>query len=787
MTSYYNYDIVSTGEKVPLEYDWKDKVEEKKSKNNSGNNKHPQKAELSKEKLKRFNLVIRSLGTAIKDSLLYTPEHPVFNFAMKNLKTSLNKWFLDEGKMDLGISKDNLLLDGLYIKEEDTFYNEVADYLHSKGIITLSILKDIHIDELVEFFKFLKNDAKTIREKGGILKSIPSTPNLKIKEIDYSSLLGSAREQVTTEEKKIQQSLYSVAEESKKGKLPESKLEFLVDFLENPQRSASALNKLYKEAVAKLEGEETVKSIREAIARIREYFKKDTGENAKKLRADLAHVITRLNPDLVIRLFEQATIDGKNFDLAQEITKDFSDEFIAGFIESLVSGEGALNENLLKVFDKLTPGEDKAANIAPMIVDRLFGKGLLNVDTFSKLQESIKEIFKMHPDSNFMSEMYKMTVETFVDKKTGTPISAARLYPLVREFMKSTTEENQRKEKIRLLINIIWLEDDPSGFKKFSARLTDIFPEILDSKNTESIKEILELFTERLRPEQQKNIQINSELKAILAKIITREIIEKIISFIPEKDNKGLEEIVYILSKTKNNSADSLIDMFVSEKDPLRRYKFRSVISMMKGDISQEIARKMEDCHSSAARDLFEILKGTDPEKARLIAKRLIWHKDTQMRLEALEWFDPKTQDEKNSIFEIFKKEKNKEIQNKTLITLIKTKDKTIIDKLFKYTERSFFKSEFLLKLVELCGQLKMQETLPHLKRVLLKRLLFNTKKTDELRVASAVSLRQIGTAEAMELIKKGLNDKREPVRRTCNIIMELKRNEKEKPLKEGR
>jgi len=61
---------------------------------------------------------------------------------MKNLKTSLDKWFLDEGKMNLGFSKDNLLLDGLYIKEEeDTFYSEVADYLHSKGIISLSILK----------------------------------------------------------------------------------------------------------------------------------------------------------------------------------------------------------------------------------------------------------------------------------------------------------------------------------------------------------------------------------------------------------------------------------------------------------------------------------------------------------------------------------------------------------------------------------------------------------------------------------------------------------------------
>ena len=74
---------------------------------------------------------------------------------------------------------------------------------------------------------------------------------------------------------------------------------------------------------------------------------------------------------------------------------------------------------------------------------------------------------------------------------------------------------------------------------------------------------------------------------------------------------------------------------------------------------------------------------------------------------------------------------------------------------------------------------------MPYLKKVLFKQILFNTKRWDDLRVASVVSLRQIGTAEAMELIEKGLSIKRAPVKRMCNIVMELHKDGVEEP-KEG-
>jgi hypothetical protein len=742
------------------------------------------KAELSKEKLDLFNLIIRNFRTTLKNSVLYNPGHPVFDFSIKNFMISLDKWFLAEEKINLGFSERNILLDGLYVEEKNEIYQEVANYMHMRGVVALSLLKDVDEKELTQFFSFMKNDIKDIRDKGGVSKNIPSTPHLKIKEIDYGALLESVKETGVVAEGDIWQSLSEIVEESKQGKLPESKMEFLADFLKDPERSASVLNKIYKDAVTALKDDEAAEDIRGTIAKLYEYFENNSSENIKETSEDVAGIISKLDPALIMKLFEEAKIDGKEYDLAKEITKNFSNDFMAEFISTLIASEESVNENLLKVFDRLMPGEEKSGNVASMVADRLFEKKLLNADALSQLQVSIKEIFKANPTSSFMSQMYKMTVDTFVGKKTGIPDTARKLSPLVKEYVRSIDIGRLKGEEAAILINIVWNEDDSLEFRKFSEKLLDIIPEVLDLKDAKTIREIFELYLERLRPEQQRNKKIDQEAKNFLKKIIANETISRAISFIPEVDGEGLEDIVYVLKNTKGTSIGLLMDAFVLEKDQSRRDRLSAVLSRMKKDASGEIERRIEYCEPPMARDLFKVLKESDPEKAHMLTESLLGHKNHKMRIAALEAFDPGTEKEKDDIYNIFRKEKNRAIQDKAMAVLLRTQDKKVVEKLFRSTQMNLLKQNPILKLVELCGQLKVRESMPYLKRIFLRRSIFYTKKNDELRVASAVSLRQLGTTEAMELIEKGLNDRSNAVRRMCNIILEL---EKEEPKKDER
>ncbi|MGB2599788.1 MAG: hypothetical protein WBB86_07740 [Candidatus Omnitrophota bacterium] len=729
----------------------------------------------TQEQIDLFDLIIRNLSLAIKNSALYDMSHSICVASIKNFKECLDKWVVDEGKLEIGITHDDIFLDGSPVKEEkDARYTELADYLHMRGIISLNFIKGISEKELSDFFSYIKKDRRIIRKEGGVLENMPETPNLQVKEIDYSALLDSTKGAPVTEEAEVWQSLFKVAEESREGKLPEGKSEFLEGFLEDGKKSANMLNKVYHEAVEKLQDEETLEEIRDTVAKICVYFEKYDTPHSKALKVKLMNIVSQLHPDLIGMLFEKTVVDERDFNLANEITKDLSDSFVAEFIESLISSDDTFNENLLKVFEKLAPGKSRASNVVSMVADKLFSKRVLNPEVLTQMQTSIKEIFKNHTDSDFMSQLHKITVDAVINKKMDTLVYVAKLSPMINKFVQSIEEGRLKKEEIWLLLNILWLEESPEEFKKFGEKLLEILPELLDGKETVRLKEMVEFFTEKMRPEQKENEQIAEEAKALMNKIMSKESRDEIISYVPDADSKELDDIAYMLSKSEESSAGMLINGFISEKNPAYRNKFRTIFSTMKEEIVKETIDRMEYCDPSVVRDLFSILAEYSPDKAHLIAKKLMRHENARMRWEGLDVFKPVSDDEINSVFELFKKERNEEVKKKAASVLLETRNPEVIDELFKCAEGRFFISKFFITLVELCGNMRVQESFSNLKRLFLKRPFFTTKNRNNLRVASISSLARLHTEEAMELVRQGFKDKSETVRKMCEIILRL-------------
>lgn len=729
---------------------------------------------ITKEQIQLFDVIIASFRVALKNSVFYAQDHPIYGFSIKNFKTSLDKWFLIEDRLHLGISQDNLFINGTTIKEKDSRYSEVANYLHIRGLSALTILRGIDLEELTDFFNVIKNDRKTIRKKGGVQKNIRTDRHIKVKALDYSALLGSAKGGGVSEEEKIWKFLFDTANEAKGGGLPESKVEFLINFFTDANKSAMTLNKVYREAVDQLQDETAANEIRDTIMKICQYFEKESSTKSREIKVKLMNVIGQLDSDLINILFERTVEEDQDFDLVESITKDFSESYIAEFIGSLLSQEDTFNENLLKLFDKLAPDSEKANNVVSMVADRLFSQRIVNPDTLSKLQMAIKDIFKRHPESNFMNQIYKITVDAVINKKIETLVYMAKLTPLINKFVQSIEEGELKKEELWLLLNILWLENEADEFKKFSEKVLVILPEFLDTKDTRRVKEIVEFFAEKPRIEQKKDKKMIKEIKEGLKKVTNNETVNSIISMIPEAGKKDLDDIGYILRKAESRSPKLLVNAFLEDKNPAHRDKFRLIFFTMKNAISKEVVERFEYCEPYHVRDLLLILKECAPGKAHLMSKKLISHKNAQIRLEALEGFIPKDQKEMYSVFKLFKKEKNMGVKKKAAIVLLNTKNKEMIDKIFKYTGRSFLRRKFLLQLIDLCGQLRVQESFMHLRNLFLRWSIFNMRKRDDLRVSVVTSLARLHSDEAMKLVKNGLNDRSKRVREMSEIVMEL-------------
>lgn len=714
---------------------------------------------------------------ALKNSVLYSSEHPIFSVSIENLKSVLDTWFASQGRFDLGVAQDGLFLGTIAVGAGNERYMEVANYLHVRGIISLSFLKGLEAGELKGFFAFIKEDKKVIRDKGGVIKNMPPAAHIHIKETDYSALLTkeSASSEEPSDEGKVWKFLFDIGSDITAGKaLPDSKVEFVMDFFRNTKKSAAVINKVYKEAVSKMEDEDTAKNIRATVAKVCDYFEEHSADKGKEVKVELMRVVSQLNPDLINVLFEKTVIDDRDFDLAEEVTKDFSDNYIAGFIESLIGQEESFNENLLKVFDKLAPGETRANNVVSMVADRLLGKRVLNADALSKLQMSVKEIFKSHPHSNFMNQMYNITVDAVINKKIDTVIYMARISPLLNKFAQSMAEDKLKKEEIWLLLNILWLEANPLEFNKFSSKLAGMLTELLDAKDTVRIREIMQFFTEKMRPEQLADAQMSVEINDVVSRLTSKEAIDSIISMIPEASSKSLDDISDILARAGSRAASPLVDAYLTEKNPAQRNKFRIIFSKCREMIVGEVLNRLEYVDIGGARDLLGMLKEYDPDKANLASKRLLWSKDPRLRWEGLEAFRPQTQEDRATLFLMFRKEKDKEVSKKAVLVLLETRETETVKRLFEYTEKNFFRKAFLPNLIEACGRIRCHEAFPQLKRILRKRALFNTAARDNLRVAVVTTLGRLRTPEAMELVKEGAADRSPKVRKICEILVKL-------------
>ena len=209
-------------------------------------------------------------------------------------------------------------------------------------------------------------------------------------------------------------------------------------------------------------------------------------------------------------------------------------------------------------------------------------------------------------------------------------------------------------------------------------------------------------------------------------------------------------------------------------KNPAHRNKFKYIFLQMKNEIANEVVDRLEYCEPTVVRDLLNILKESASEKAHLVTKKLMSHKNAQVRWVALEKFEPRSETERNDILKIFKKEKNKEVKKKAASVLLRTKNAETIDRLFHYTSRNIFRRKFLIQLVELCGHIRAQESFAHLKRLLQSRALFHSKTRDDMRIATVTSLARLQNKEAADLVMSALQDKRKRVRERVEILLKL-------------
>jgi hypothetical protein len=727
--------------------------------------------DISKEHLALFSLIVQNLGTVLKNIVIYPALHPISQLSIKNLKNSLDKWFLERERLDLGVSPESVLLNGNFVDKKNLLYRELASRLHGYGLSAVAFKKGLELKELEDMFRFLKEEAGAKKE--GVTGVIPDLCHITIKAVDYSSVLKGDNGGISAEED-LWRTLADISEESCQGKLPEEREEFISNFLKDPKRSAVVLNKIYRDAVSKLDGEGTVVQTREVIARICDYMANNPGALGNSTREDIGELISRLDADLVAKLFRPDTVNGRDFDLALEVMRDVPDEFIAGFIGSLVRSNGGFNENIFKVLDKISPGGSRDGKIAALVAEKISGDRTITPEVLAEMQTTIGEVFSAHAESGFMSQMYNLAVNTFIDRKAFKIKLPRELSVMAEEYKMTALAGRAKKYETELILNLMWDETDPGAFSGLCARLAGILPELLESAYIDSIKDVFSFFFTEINPENRENPEMAGLIDDFKNMLRDDAALARLIKLLAGSDEKNARDIALMLEQVRTPKVlNMVIDEFYREEKEGRKKNLSLVLENMSPEEAEIVFGRIRQADGRASRELFNVLKRIFPRESRRFAAELISSGGSSgVKTDIIADFVPENEAERDMIKNILRNETDPVFRRKAIEALFKTMDKAAVKDLFRIASRGGYKSEFLKEVIEMSGEFNSQEAVPLLSQILRRSDIF--RRNEKVRMAAVVALGRIRNAEAVEAIREALGKSSKAVADICGMILSL-------------
>jgi HEAT repeat protein len=173
-----------------------------------------------------------------------------------------------------------------------------------------------------------------------------------------------------------------------------------------------------------------------------------------------------------------------------------------------------------------------------------------------------------------------------------------------------------------------------------------------------------------------------------------------------------------------------------------------------------------------ALRELLKVLRITEHDTYRVTLLGLTGDKDPRVRVEAYRGYLPTKTEEIDGLFENLERENDESVREKIIEALIRTRYWEVIDRIFKVVEKNWHLRKYTLPLVKFCGDNKIVGAVPYLGKMIFKREIFGSAKSDELKCAAVVSLGLIRSPEAVENLKKAAVSDNEAIKRMCAIVL---------------
>ena len=718
----------------------------------------PEVTPLSPELLRSVTALARSLVAAARTWTLYPPEHPAVRSSIERLGTALGE---AAGKFPFGfgVTPDTLLLEGVPASSKDgSPVAEAAAWLHQRDILQITFVPEVPVTALEKFLALLGEDPRAVRERGGPAKEWAQTghPSILVEQIDFAKVLEDRDTERTARNKDdLWRAIVRAVLERRKTldeSIQKRMLEIAGDVVAigelaqdvmAPNCSADGSPMLTSQAAAVVAAYRHLVGIVDVLA----------PDRRAEVMSNLASATASLDPRVVMQILSHTDEPGLGFgagggggDVRRGIADAFDDTKVAQLLATTLAIDGQASERLASVFDTIAPDDERKHRVLSMTRSMLSETAFGKTTQFQTLWTSMEELLLSYNEKPFVSQQYREALDG-IGARAET--MAGEVPSELADMVSSLDQENVRRLSVRLLIDLLNLEQDASRAPEIARDVATLGEDLLMAGDYQGALEVTRALGSHATNSQS---LASGGARVALDELINTAAFREAVNDLQDLDDDGAAAMGEICVTAGPATTDALWKWLDEERMTRGRQRATAIIRKFGGPAVKRLAPLLATGHWYALRNAAELMGEIASPDAVPLLQPLLRGSDarvTQAAVRALSNIDDPSA--ARSVHMVLRAATGQQRQA-VVSALVAEKDPRVVPLLVRILDESEpFGADhpIVLETLGAVAVLGGDLAVPAVDRVMRKRKWFARQKVRAVKQTGVQTLRQLGTPAA--------------------------------------
>ncbi len=698
----------------------------------------------------RFAEFARACKAAARAVALYPGSHPAIGTSLSRLVHGTAR-LAENGPFKLQVRADSLLLDGALPHRPDSAIAELAEvlYRHMIGALTVNAAADA--DSWRTLLLLLARTPEEVRGDGGIgrLWATAGGPSLEIIEIDYAEVLREKQGAAATIDQII-----AAAIGGPQIPFDDQTLEALVAIVGDPRKLEQLLAEL-DTATAAGGLDAKAAAFLKLLRGLAEYVSRTSPRDLDNIFKQVGLAAGKFSADDMMTLLAQRdrpeAMSG-NINVVGAMTDRMSDGSVAQFVAGSIIAERGATDRLAHAFQALVPERDRQRQLLALAETEVAASELGAEENYEQLWGSVEGMMTSYSDESFVSSEYGKELTSARARAVEVERAGADPPDRIALWLATVNDGALRFLDHRLLLDLLAIEEEPLRWRDVAQTVVAHADDLVRVGYFDQAWELVEAVVDRAadRPDRE------AHARTALQQFGGGSMMKHVAAHLRGANDDGYGRFKRICHAMGTVIIGQLAEALSTEQDARARRRLRDILvgfgAQGRESVQQLMNAKNWEVRRTAAyllrefggieglRELVPLLRDTEPLVQREAVQGLVMNGSDEasaILLQALTTAAGRT----------------RETLVSELLTIRVDRAAPLFGYLIRRMERRKLPKVYIAA-VEALGTFATPTAAEALKFALLQREWWAPMRTRRIRAAAAGALREIGTPEAVEILR---------------------------------